>query len=142
MNTFMKKIFLVAAVFALALACTGCAAKPSYQAVVVNEQTTPGELFIVQCNEGERSSGLIVLSLPSKTDVDPTTLQPGDVLDVFGSEQITMSLPGQTRCTNIKLAGHMEGEAYEPFKTEWEYFAPRIPLPGSRGNPSSQSALS
>lgn len=100
-----------------------CQEKPSYQAVVVGENLAENDLYVVQMNEaGERSSGLIVLHLPEKTSVDPSTLVQGDVVNVYGSEQIALSFPGQAHCTNLRLAKHIEGEAFQPYLEEWEYF--------------------
>ena len=131
MTTWTKRLISLAAIAALtftcAIFCTGCVQeKPSYQAVVVSEQTDEGDLFVIQSNKGEMTSGLIVLHLPVKCDAEPSTLKPGDVLDVFGSNQIAMSYPGQASCSNIKLNGHIEGEAYAPFEAEWNVFAQRM----------------
>ncbi len=133
MTTALKKFAtlfaLVALGCALALCCTGCQEKASYQAVVVSEQNTPGDLFVVQSANGEMTSGLIVLQLPEKkTTADPATLKPGDLLDVFGSDQIALSYPGQASCTNIKLADHIDTQSpeYAPFEAEWQAFAGRF----------------
>lgn len=134
----MRKIVAVVSVLAVAmLACaiaTGCqkAEEPSYQAVVVCPQKNAGELFCVQTADGQMTSGLIVLSLPEKTDVDPASLAEGDVIDVFGSEAIAMSYPGQASCTNIKLSGHIEGDAYSEFEAEWKVFEGRLGISEQR----------
>lgn len=130
MALWIKRFASILAAAALAVSCAvfcaGCAEKPTYQAVVVAQQETPGDLFVVQSTNGAMTSGLIVLHLPAKCDADPAALKPGDLLDVYGSNQIAFSYPGQASATNIKLAGRVEGEAYAPFAAEWDTFAGRL----------------
>ena len=113
-NRFAGILLVTALAMTCAVFCAGCAEKPAYQAVVVSQQQTPGDLFVVQSTNGKMASGLIVLHLPEKCDFDPAGLKPGDLLDVYGS------------ATNIKLVGHIEGEAYAPFEAEWNNFAGRF----------------
>lgn len=125
-NRFAGILLVTALAMTCAVFCAGCAEKPAYQAVVVSQQRTPGDLFVVQSTNGQMTSGLIVLHLPEKCDFDPAGLKPGDLLDVYGSGQIAFSYPGQASATNIKLVGHIEGEAYAPFEAEWNAFAGRF----------------
>ena len=128
-----KKVATLATVAILAcciaaIAC-GCSKEeePSYQAVVVSEQQKAGEIYCVQIVDGEMSSGLIVLTIPENTTADPSQLTAGDVINVYGSEQIAMSYPGQANCTDISLSNErVEGDAYAPFEAEWQIFEGRL----------------
>lgn len=95
---------------------------PSYQAVVVSDTLEERGIYCVQLTDGQPSSGLFILIPPEKPTVDPASLKAGDLLDVYGSNAMTMSYPGQANCTNFEVAGVVEGEAYAPFQAEWDAF--------------------
>lgn len=124
----IKHLLIIAIAGALCLgvaaALCSCAKEepPSYQAVVVSDTLEERGIYCVQLIDGQPSSGLFILIPPENPTTDPASLKAGDLLDVYGSNAMTMSYPGQANCTNFEVVGTVEGEDLTPFQAEWDAF--------------------
>lgn len=128
MKNVAKRVACVAAAVALCAGCmmalSACQKKepPSYQAVVVSDTLEERGIYCVQITDGQPSSGLFILTPPENPSIDPSSLKAGDLLDVYGSQGMTMSLPGLANCTDYEVVGTVEGEAYGPFQEAFDAF--------------------
>ena len=75
-----------------------------------------------EVEESRRLNGTNILTPPENPSIDPSSLKAGDLLDVYGSQGMTMSLPGLANCTDYEVVGTVEGEAYGPFQEAFDAF--------------------